>query len=102
MLWSDNMLIPNKATHKKNAEQLINYYYDPKVVAAVEEYVNYICPVKGVQGGLEKIDPDAGRQPADLPGRSRPWRKSHVFRGARPEDGGERSTTAQFQTLIGG
>ena len=29
MLWSDNFVIPNKAQHKKNAETLINYYYDP-------------------------------------------------------------------------
>ena len=34
MIWSDNFVIPNKAQHKKNAEQLINYYYDPKVMAA--------------------------------------------------------------------
>ncbi len=31
MLWSDNMLVPNKSQHKKNAERLINYYYDREV-----------------------------------------------------------------------
>ena len=34
MLWSDNFVIPNLAQHKKNAETLINYYYDPEVMAA--------------------------------------------------------------------
>ena len=29
MIWADNMLVPNLATHKINAEKWINYYYDP-------------------------------------------------------------------------
>ena len=28
-LWSDNMMVPNLATHKTNAEIWMNYYYDP-------------------------------------------------------------------------
>ena len=69
MLWSDNFLIPNAAQHKKNAEMLINYYYDPAVVALVEDYVNYISPVEGRQGGAAGHRPDYGEQPADLPRR---------------------------------
>ena len=49
MIWSDNFVIPNLAQHKKNAEILINYYYDPEVMAQVADYVNYIPPVKGVK-----------------------------------------------------
>ncbi len=30
MLSSDNMLIPNKARHKANAERLIDYYFEPQ------------------------------------------------------------------------
>ncbi|WP_395694152.1 extracellular solute-binding protein [Nocardioides sp.] len=56
-LWSDNMLIPNLATHKANAEKWINYYYEPAVAAKLAAYVNYICPVKGAQQEMEKIDP---------------------------------------------
>ena len=68
MQWSDNFLIPNAAQHKKNAEILINYYYDPAVMALVEDYVNYIPPVEGHQGGpAGQSDPDYGEQPADLP-----------------------------------
>ena len=29
-LWADNMLVPNLATHQSNAEEWINYYYDPR------------------------------------------------------------------------
>jgi spermidine/putrescine transport system substrate-binding protein len=56
-LWSDNMLVPNKAEHKANAEQLMNYYYDPEVAATLAAWVNYICPVQGAQQAMEKIDP---------------------------------------------
>jgi spermidine/putrescine transport system substrate-binding protein len=55
-LWSDNMLVPNKADHKGNAEQLMNYYYDPKVAATLAAWVNYICPVEGAKQEMEKID----------------------------------------------
>jgi spermidine/putrescine transport system substrate-binding protein len=58
MLWTDNMLIPALAKHKKNAEKIMNYYYDPAVAAQVAAYVNYICPVEGAQAEMEKIDPE--------------------------------------------
>lgn len=45
MTSSDNMLIPNKARHKTNAERLIDYYYDPEVAAELAAWVNYVCPV---------------------------------------------------------
>ena len=56
-------LIPNKAQHKKNAEMLINYYYDPAVAAELDAYVNYISPVSGAK---------------DEPGRrsTRRWRRT--------------------------
>jgi len=56
-LWTDNMLIPALAAHKKNAELVMNYYYDPEVAAQVAAYVNYICPVEGAQAAMEKLDP---------------------------------------------
>jgi spermidine/putrescine transport system substrate-binding protein len=56
MIWADNMLIPNKAQHKKNAELLMNFYYDPANAAALTAYVQYICPVKGAQEEMAKID----------------------------------------------
>jgi len=56
-LWSDNMMVPNRAPHKTNAEALMNYYYDPEVAATLSAWVNYICPVEGAQQAMEKIDP---------------------------------------------
>jgi len=57
MIWADNMLVPNKATHKANAEEWINHYYDPEVAAKLAAFVWYICPVKGAQEAMEKVDP---------------------------------------------
>lgn len=56
-LWTDNMLIPPLAAHKKNAELIMNYYYDPEVAAKISAYVQYISPVQGAQEAMEKVDP---------------------------------------------
>ena len=66
-LWSDNMMIPSTSSHKKNAETLINYYYEPEVAAQVAAYVNYICPVAEAQPFVEKIDPALAKSPYIFP-----------------------------------
>jgi spermidine/putrescine transport system substrate-binding protein len=55
-IWTDNMMIP-KGGNVYTASVYMNYYYDPKVAAAVEDYVNYICPVVGAKDVLLKQDP---------------------------------------------
>jgi len=66
-LWSDNMLVPNKATHKANAEMLMNYYYDPEVAARLAAWVWYMCPVEGAKEAMEKVDPSLVDQPLIFP-----------------------------------
>ncbi|MGI8613589.1 MAG: polyamine ABC transporter substrate-binding protein [Nocardioidaceae bacterium] len=66
-LWSDNMLVPNKATHETNAEKLMNYYYDPEVAARLAAWVNYICPVSGAREAMQKIDPSLVGNPLIFP-----------------------------------
>jgi spermidine/putrescine transport system substrate-binding protein len=56
-IWADNMMVPNKADHKANAEALMDYYYEPEVAATLAAWVNYICPVNGAKEAMEKIDP---------------------------------------------
>ncbi|PFG43462.1 spermidine/putrescine transport system substrate-binding protein [Isoptericola jiangsuensis] len=56
MIWSDNMLVPNLATHQANAQKWIDHYYDPAVAARLAAYVWYVCPVEGAQREMEKID----------------------------------------------
>jgi spermidine/putrescine transport system substrate-binding protein len=97
-LWSDNFVIPNQAQHKKNAERLIDYYYDPEVFADVAEWVNYIPPVKGTVDVLTKKDPEVADNPLIFPDEETRSR-SHVFRGLSEDE--ETKYNKQFQTLIG-
>ena len=66
-LWSDNMLVPNKATHKTNAEKLMNHYYDPEIAAELAAWVWYVSPVDGAREAMEKIDPALVDQPLIFP-----------------------------------
>lgn len=58
MIWADNMLVPNLATHQGNAEKWIDFYYEPEIAAQLAAYVYYICPVEGGKQAMEKINPD--------------------------------------------
>lgn len=66
-IWSDNMLVPNKAEHKANAEALMNYYYEPEVAATLAAWVNYICPVEGANEAMQKVDPSLVDNPLIFP-----------------------------------
>lgn len=57
MLWSDNMMIPQKAAHPYAAETMMNYVYEPEVAAKIAAYVNYVTPVLGAKEILQKTDP---------------------------------------------
>ncbi|MGK5738445.1 extracellular solute-binding protein [Micromonospora sp. URMC 103] len=98
MLWSDNMLVPNKATHKGNAEQLMDYYYEPAVAAQLAAYVNYICPVQGAQAEMEKIDPDLAANPLIFPDDTM-LSKAKVFMALDEKQ--EREYEGKFQQVIG-
>jgi spermidine/putrescine transport system substrate-binding protein len=97
-LWSDNMLVPNRATHKANAEKLMNYYYDPEVAATLAAYVNYICPVDGAKQAMEKIDASLVDNPLIFPDEAT-LSKAKDFMGL---DGkAEQAYQKQFASVIG-
>ncbi len=97
-LWTDNMLIPALAQHKKNAELVINHYYDPTVAAEVAAYVNYICPVEGAQAEMEKIDPDLATDEYIFPS-SAMLDRAYVFMELTPEQ--NESYSRLFEKAIG-
>ena len=99
MYWSDNFVIPNLAQHKKNAETLINYYYDPAVMAQVVDYINYISPVKGSKAILLKSDPAAASNPLIFPS---PEVIAHakIFRPLTAAE--ETNYNRKFQALVTG
>ncbi|MGY5319145.1 ABC transporter substrate-binding protein [Neomicrococcus lactis] len=97
-LWSDNMMIPIGSQHKKNAEELMNYYYDPEVAATVAAYVNYISPVEGAKEAMEKVDPSLVDNKLIFPS-DEDLKQVHAFRSLTPEE--ETNFGNKFQTAIG-
>jgi spermidine/putrescine transport system substrate-binding protein len=98
-LWSDNMLVPNKATHKANAEALMNYYYDPQVAATLAAWVNYICPVQGAQQAMEKVDPELVESPLIFPDEAT---LSKTFGFMALDEAKARQYESDFNKAIGG
>ena len=97
-LWSDNLMIPIGSPHKANAEELMNYYYDPAVAAQVAAYVNYICPVEGAQAAMVDVDPTLVDNPFIFPDDAT-LAKSAVFRSLTPEE--ETKYNGDFLTAVG-
>lgn len=96
----DNLMIPStvSAEGKANAEKLINFYYDPAIAAEVAAYVNYVCPVKGAQEEMEKIDPDLAASPFIFPDATMSSKLS-VFRSLTPAE--ETTWGEAFQKAAG-
>jgi spermidine/putrescine transport system substrate-binding protein len=96
-LWNDNFLIPIGSQHKKNAEALINYYYDPEVAAQVAAYVNYIPPVVGTKEAMVAIDPELADNQLIFPSDAT-LANAHVFRSLTAAE--EQKYGAQFQAIL--
>ncbi len=96
-LWNDNFLVPIGATHKKNAEKLINYYYDPEVAAQVAAYVNYIPPVVGTKEAMMKLDPAMADDQLIFPSEAT-LSNAHVFRSLSSAE--EQKYGTQFQAIL--
>ncbi|MGW0817162.1 polyamine ABC transporter substrate-binding protein [Streptomyces viridiviolaceus] len=95
---SDNMLVPNKARHKKNAERLIDYYYEPRPAAELAAYINFVCPVDGVKDELAKIDEEAADNPLIIPDKAM-QAQSHAFRSLSSKE--ETAYEEKFAKLTG-
>ena len=96
-LWNDNYLIPVGSPRKKNAETLMNYYYDPAVAAEVAAWVNYITPVVGAKEEAEKIDPALAENQLIFPN-AETLSQVKVFRTLTPAQ--EQAYQAEFQAVL--
>jgi len=57
-LWSDNMVIPVGAPNTPAALAWMEFVYDPKIMAQIVEYVNFISPVADAKDVLLEKDPE--------------------------------------------
>jgi spermidine/putrescine transport system substrate-binding protein len=96
MIWTDNMLIP-KSGNVFTASTYMNFYYQPKIAAEVEDYVNYICPVAGADKVLLKTDPSIAKNPLIFPTKAM-LAKAHQY---DPKAVNNKDYKQQFQHLIG-
>jgi spermidine/putrescine transport system substrate-binding protein len=96
MVWTDNMLIPLKG-NVYTASTYMNFYYEPKIAAEVEDYVNYICPCQGADQVLEKTDPAVAHNTLIFPTKQM-YANAHAF---DPVAVNNPSYKQQFQTVIG-
>lgn len=97
-MWADNLMVPMGATHKRNAEALMDYYYDPAVAAEVAAYVNYICPVQGAREQMEKTDPALAENPLIFPTDDY-LEHARIIRALTPDEESRYNTA--FQQAIG-
>lgn len=56
MVWSDNIMIPKGAQNPTAAMAMMNFVYDPKIAAQIENYVYYVTPVKGADEILKQLN----------------------------------------------
>ena len=92
------MLIPNLAEHKKNAEKLMNFYYDPEVAAQLSAYVQYISPVEGTKEAMKKVDPSLVDNQLIFPDAAF-LANTHLFMGL--EEATEKGYASQFENVAG-
>ncbi len=66
--WVDSMVVPKGAPHKENAETFMNYILEPKVGAALTNFVNYGSPNKAAEPFIKKsiLDDPLIYPPADI------------------------------------
>jgi spermidine/putrescine transport system substrate-binding protein len=98
-IWTDNMLVPNMATHKSNVEEMMNFYYDPVNAAKLSAWNYYFCPVKGAQQKIGQFDKSAVHSPFIFP-TAKQLKTGHQFMTLT--DSQEQNYQAQFNGVMGG
>ena len=97
-LWSDNMLIPAHAQHTRNAERLMNFYYEPDIAAQLSAFESYVCPVLGAASAMRKIDPALASEKYIFP-TPELLTNGHYFKLLTPQQ--KAQYTARYQNALG-
>jgi spermidine/putrescine transport system substrate-binding protein len=98
LIWTDNMMMPQKPPHPYAAETMMNYVYDPQVAAKIAAYVDYVTPVKGTQEVLQKTDPKLAKNELIFPSDAT-RAKLQGYPALSPSD--ENKMVQEMQTVTG-
>lgn len=100
MIAADSFTVPNgtSAEAKEKVEEMINYYYEPEVMAQVADYVTFIPPVKGTQEAMQEVNPENVDNPLIFP-TEEDWAHLHSFRTLTAEEDNRYSSA--FQSVLG-
>jgi spermidine/putrescine transport system substrate-binding protein len=87
IIWTDNMCIPVGVENPVDAITMMDYVYDPKVQAVIEDYNNYICPVPAAQAVIRNglKDPTVADSPLVFPTPDM-TAKLHIYRVLTEEE----------------
>ena len=96
-LWADVFVTPNGATHKRNVEELINFYYDPANAAELALWVNYITPVVGAQDAAAEVDEELAENQLIFPNADT-LSRSKAFRSLTGQE--EQRFASAWQNLL--
>ena len=100
-IWTDNMLVPNKAEHKANVEKMMNFYYDPVNAAqARRPGTTTSARSQGAQEEIGAVRQVGGEQPVHLPRRRRRCENGHQFMPLTEKQ--EQDYQRQFNEVMGG
>jgi spermidine/putrescine transport system substrate-binding protein len=94
---ADLFTVPMGATHKKNAETLMNFYYDPANAAMLAAWVNYVTPVVGAKEEAMKIDPALAENQLIFPSEEF-LKNTHAFRSLSGAE--EQKFAKAFQEVL--
>jgi len=95
-LWGDTFVVPMGSPRKKNAETLMNYYYEPEVAAEVAAWVNFITPVVGAQEVAAEKYPELADNQLIFPNEET-LSNAHIFRTLDSAD--DQAFNAEFQRV---
>ncbi|WP_146065754.1 polyamine ABC transporter substrate-binding protein, partial [Terrimesophilobacter mesophilus] len=97
VLWSDVVVIPIGSTHRSNAEDFINFYYDPMNAVQVAAATNFISPVDIRQLEIDVLDEAVSSNRMVFP-TPVTFETSRTFRTL--SQGEEQRYGAQYQTVL--
>lgn len=100
MIAADSFTVPNGTSkeNKAKVEEMIDYYYDPVVMAQVADYATFVPPVKGTQEAMKELNPANADNPLIFPS-DKDWEHLLTFRTLTSAEDKKYST--EFQNVLG-